>query len=83
MPTENWFGLVGSLLLLFAPARDQLLRIIAAYYALSDRKYEGTKEYWTLIQEGFEQKRNAWNFWDSCTMTLGAICLALSYVVGT
>jgi len=83
MPVENWFGLAGSLLLLFAPARDQVLRIIAAYYASRDQSHETTKEYWALILEGFERKRNAWNFWDSLTMAIGAICLALSYIVGT
>jgi len=81
LPLENWFGLVGSMLLLFAPARDQLLRIRGAYYATKDRNQESTKGYWELVQEGFENQRNGWNVWDSLTMALGAIGIGLSYII--
>lgn len=69
------------MLLLFAPARDQFLRLRAAYFATRDRPHESTKGYWELIQDGFENQRNGWNVWDSLTMALGAICIGLSYIV--
>ena len=78
---ENWFGLAGSLFLLFAPARDQLLRVRSAYYATRNRRHKDTEGYWKLILEGFESQRNRWNVWDSLTMALGAALIGLSYVV--
>lgn len=81
LPLENWFGLAGSLLLLFAPARDQFIRIRTAYYVNRDRPQESTKGYWELIRDGFEGQRNSWNVWDSLTMALGAICIGLSYII--
>lgn len=81
LPLENVLGLVGSGLLLFAPARDQFLRQL---YWRSQRAKQGasaTRKYWNIVLSGYEAERNAWNFWDSATMAVGAILIGASYIV--
>jgi len=82
LPPENLCGLLGSLCLLFAPARDQILRHRAW---LANRRAAGTTgaaRWWDAIRDGYERQRNRWDFWDSATMAAGAILLAASYVIG-
>jgi hypothetical protein len=78
---EDWFGIVGSLLLLWAPGRDQWLRYVAL---ISKRRTElaplPTRKYWALINAQHEGARNAWSFGDTLMMALGAICIGASYI---
>ena len=78
---EDWFGIVGSLLLLWAPGRDQWMRFRALIFK---RQAElaplSIRKYWRVINEQHEHARNAWNFWDTLTTAVGAICLRASYV---
>lgn len=81
LPVENWAGLFGSLLLLIAPLRDQLLRHRAL---LSEKQAENTpttRKYWDIVASGYEGERNKWNFWDSASMASGAILIGASYVI--
>lgn len=81
LPVEDMIGLIGSILLLWAPGRDQVLRILQWFSARSAAEAVGTKKYWDMIGAGFERKRNAWSFWDSATMAAGAILIGLSYII--
>lgn len=77
---EDWFGIVGSLLLLWAPGRDQWLRFKALIFQRrADLAPTPTKGFWRLINEQHERARNAWNFGDTLTTALGAICIGASY----
>ena len=80
MPLENVFGLIGSLLLLVAPGRDQFLRLRAAYLEWRRLKVSETEHYWRLVFLEMDNRRNSWNVWDSLTMASGAILLAMSYL---
>jgi hypothetical protein len=78
---EDWFGIVGSLLLLWAPGRDQWLRFRALIFKREGELAPSSiKKYWRVINERHEHARNAWNFGDTLTTALGAICIGASYV---
>ncbi|OCW58980.1 hypothetical protein [Hoeflea olei] len=81
LPAENLCGLIGSGLLLFAPARDQLLRQLNWKAARRAQKGGATRKYWDIISSGYETERNAWSFWDSATMAAGALLIGASYVI--
>lgn len=81
LPIDRLCGLAGSLLILVGPARDQILRHWNWASGRRARKSGATGRYWQSISSAYEAKRNAWNFWDSATMAVGAILLALSYLL--
>lgn len=81
LPLEDLCGLVGSALLLFAPARDQILRQL---HWRSERRADAagaTRKYWEIVRRGYDAERNAWSFWDSATMAAGAILIGASYLI--
>jgi hypothetical protein len=87
LPLENWFGLIGSVLLLIPPARDQILRFDRARKARDERKArragrEVFADLHRMVKGGYEARMAQWNGWDSLSMAAGALCLMLSYVVG-
>lgn len=81
LPLENVCGLLGSGLLLFAPARDQVLRQLHWRSERRANEAGATKKYWEIVLSGYEAERNAWNFWDSATMAAGAILIGASYLI--
>ena len=81
LPVENICGLIGSLLLLYAPARDQILRHLKLLAQQRGQGAEATKKYWEIVASGYENERNASSFWDSATMAVGAILIAASFVI--
>lgn len=82
LPAEELCGLLGSLLLLYAPARDQILRQMQWGAARRAKGSKPTAKYWDVIRTGYGERRDAWSFWDSATMAAGAILIGASYVIG-
>lgn len=83
LPVENICGLLGSILLLFAPVRDQLLRQREWFSRNRSRNVGATRKYWDIVASGYERERSSWSFWDSATMMLGAILIGASYVINS
>lgn len=83
LPVENIMGLLGSLCLLVAPARDQYLR--RKKWKSDRKKVKGGTQarWWASVSQGYDSQRNGWNFWDSAFTAVGALLLALSYLITT
>lgn len=82
MEVSDVFGLLGSLCLLVAPARDQWLRYRAARNAArADNDLHGLGGLRRMVSEGFQSERNAYSGHDTAIMAAGALLLALSYVI--
>ena len=92
MDLSDWFGLAGSLLLLVAPARDQMarfrigrLRRLPIVQVAGDRQQTlptvSVEELSLKVEHALDRARNRWRFSDSATMGLGAIMLAISFVL--
>ncbi|MEX2642322.1 MAG: hypothetical protein WD270_02635 [Acetobacterales bacterium] len=81
--TGDALGLIGSLLLLYAPGRDQVLRLRVWRRSAPATKPapDSLQAQDPAIAAGYESRRNRWNFQDSLTMSAGAILLALSFWV--
>lgn len=93
MTVSDWFGLAGSVLLLVAPARDQLGRFnmtrlrqhsarhAEATYKSLDLPTTSLQEMAAAVQIALERDHHRWRFSDSATMGLGAILLAVSFIL--
>ena len=81
LPLEDWAGLIGSILLLYAPGRDQLLRFFSYLLARKEISEPRPGVYRSIIEAALERERNKWSFWDTLFMSIGAIMLGLSYVL--
>lgn len=79
MGLDDQFGLFGALLLFFAPARDQYGRFRVLCSKWKSRNSGSFRDVWTAAGNTHETNRNSFNFIDSITMALGAVCLGLSY----
>lgn len=74
-------GLIGSALLLFAPARDQLYRWRIRAIERRGRRPDALNELRQRLANLEERKRNQPTVADSFTFALGAVGLGLSYVI--
>jgi hypothetical protein len=81
LPPDKLCGLIGSLLLLVAPLRDQILRWRSAAASHRDRPGRPLRELWTDVKTGYDRRRDGWSFLDSLTLALGAILIGASYVL--
>ncbi len=79
--TSDGFGIVGSLLLLAAPAQDLYLRFRAARSAEKAKQYQGLSKIFKTVGDAFNEKRNEYKPWEALTMFFGALCLLISYVL--
>lgn len=81
MPLSDIAGLIGSALLLFAPARDQFYRWRIFGIRLRAKNQDALKKYRTLLEKEEERRRNQPTCLDTLTLSLGALGLAISYLL--
>lgn len=75
----GWCGLIGSLVLLAVPIRDQLSRW---QLRRIEKLGEGAKtSAFGPVFEGARDRNAGWHWADSLAITVGAIFLSLSYLV--
>jgi hypothetical protein len=75
----GWCGLVGSLLLLVPPCRDQIVKRF--YTKWKSARSGGLAEMRTAIADGAKDGAAYWQPVDAVSIVAGAILLAMSYVL--
>ncbi len=81
MEIDSLVGIAGSVLLLCAPARDQYGRFLVFNRSWRAEHAKSLGYVWGISAKTHERDRNSFNFFDSFTMALGAICIGFSYLL--